>query len=760
MTLGLVLLLVVGGYCLYVVLATRTSVAVTAGIRTGLALDAPVTIARDARGVPHIWAATDHDLYFAEGYAMAQDRLFQMDLTRRYTDGRLAEMLGAPLVSVDRRMRRYGIVQLSARIYAGSPQGEKAILSAFADGINAAADREPIPAEYRALFFHFERWQPQDALAVAFSTVLDLDDGAADVETRDQVHRLLGRRGTDAFYPLTDPKYDAPVDGEPRGVVPALPPLPPAHVVAAFPPPDERGPIGSNAWIVGGGRTTTGRAVLANDPHLDLAIPGVWWLMEGRSPGLHIAGAAIVGTPGVTLGHNEHVAWGVTAGETAMMRLLREPMRSEGTLLENGRWVAPHHRTEHIDVRFGRGVDEDVIETDQAVLIDRSGSDAMLMDWGLRRHPVSPLSPFLALNRARNVDEGFGALRLLHEPVLNVVLADDTGRVAYRLAGAVPLDAAWGRYAVGSVAPEPPTLPFDRAPHVAPSRDAVVVSSNNRADGAGSPRLAPYWVPAYRAFEVRRALDAARDANGKLSPDAIASVQRDANSPAELELARDALEAAAHEQADRDPSLQSMLTALRTFDGAIVPASAGATAVVALRRDLVSSLAASHLPPSLAADYSRDSSTFEVVLRALRERPRGWVPRDDYDAFVVSSLRRAARRLGPAIPPFGTYGALKLTHPLASFGFTLWNGATLPGRGGSFAPAVQWDLHGQSFRAVWSPGDWDNGTIDIDTGESGEPGSPHYADQSAGWVRFVRTTLPFSENTVRAATREVLTLRP
>jgi penicillin amidase len=165
-TLALVFLLVIGGYCLYVVFATKTSVAVMAGTRSGLAVDAPVTIARDGRGVPHIRAATDHDLYFAEGYAMAQDRLFQMDLTRRYIDGRLAEMLGAPLVSVDRRMRLYGIRQLAAHIYAGSPAREKAILSAFADGINAAAEREPIPAEYRALFFSFERWQPQDALAV------------------------------------------------------------------------------------------------------------------------------------------------------------------------------------------------------------------------------------------------------------------------------------------------------------------------------------------------------------------------------------------------------------------------------------------------------------------------------------------------------------------------------------------------------------------------------------------------------------------
>jgi penicillin amidase len=754
---GLAVLLA-GGYCLFVLAATKFGVASLTGTRSGLAVDGPVTIARDARGIPHLRASTDHDLYFADGYAMAQDRLFQMDLTRRYVEGRLAEMLGAPLAATDRRMRLYGIRQLAERIYAGSSPDEKGVLTAFADGVNAAASSEPVPAEYRALLLGFERWQPQDAIAVGFATVLDLDDRADQIATREWVHEVLGQAGTDAFYPLTDPRYDVPTDGEPRGGVPPLPPLPGAHAVAALPPVAQRGPIGSNAWVVGGDRTTSGRAVLANDPHLDLGVPAIWWLMEGRSPHLHIAGAALAGTPGVTLGHDEHVAWGVTAGETATMRLVIEPMRGADTLLEGGRWLRAHHRVERIGVRFGRAVDEDVLETAHGVVLYRGRSRASLMDWGLRREPISPLTPFVALNRARSIGDALDALRTLREPVLNVVLADDTGRAAYQLAGGIPVEAAWGRYGVDGSGGEPPVLPFDRAPHVAPSRDALVVSSNNRADGAGGPRLAPFWVPPYRAFEVHRALEAARDARGKLSVAAIAGVQRDDNSPAELEFARDVLGAATREHADRDASLAPLLAALRTFDGAVVPASRGATAVVALRLDAVLSLAAAHLPAELAQAYANDSSTFDVVLRALRERPRGWVLHDDYDAFLVASLRHVQEQLGPTVPAFGTWAPLKLEHPLAPFGFRLWNGATFPGHGGSFAPAVQWNKHGQSFRAVWSPGDWDAGTIDIDAGESGEPGSAHYGDESPGWARFARTTLPFSDRAVKAATRTVLTL--
>ncbi|MEA2689196.1 MAG: penicillin amidase, partial [Candidatus Eremiobacteraeota bacterium] len=642
--------------------------------------------------------------------------------------------------------------------------------------------------EYAALIAAFELWKPEDALAVGFATVLDLDDRPDDVVIRDQVRRVLGPAGTDALYPLTDPKYDVPTNGRPPGPIANLPALPhasrypasarsassaastasasragparPGGPIVAVEPAEERRPNGSNGWIVGGGRTTTGKAMLANDPHLDIGIPGIWWLVEASAPGLHIAGGALAGTPGVTLGHNEHLAWGVTAGETAAMRVIREQARGGDELFEGGRWVRARHRHEPISVRFGGTVDADILETGHGVVIARGeqGGEAYVMDWRMRRNPVSPLAPFLGLLRSRTAAEGVAAMRVLPEPALNVLLADDAGRVAYHFAGQVPLEESWGRWASDERAPEPPYLAYDRAPHVDPSRDAVVVTSNNRADGAGSPRLAPFWPPPYRAFEIRRALRAATDGSGKISPEAIATEQRDAASPAEREFADLVLASAARSHAERDTSLAPLLGALRSFDGTLASDSRGASAVVALRRDMLGAIATAHLPERLARLYPGTSPGFEIVLRALRERPRGWVPSDDYDAFVVGSLRRVQARLGNDIPTFGAYAAQPLAHPLAPFGFKAWNGPTLPGRGGSFAPAVQWNGHAQSFRAVWIAGDWDHGTIDIGAGESGEPGSPHYADQSASWIAFARTPLPFSDAAVRAATRTTLTL--
>jgi len=751
------------GYGAWLTFTTRHAIAAESGTQAGLPVDGPVTIARDARGIPHIRAGTTHDLFVAEGYAMASDRLFQMDLTRRFVDGRLAEVLGQPLLRTDEYIRRYQIQGLAARIYARTSPAERAVLDAFAEGINAAAAQQPTPPEYRALLTHFERWRPEDALAVGFATLLDLDDRPTDVIVRDQVRAVLGPTGTDALYPLTDPQYDVPTDGSRPGATPSLPPLPGAHPAPVVAAALERPPIGSNGWVAGADRTTTGKAILANDPHLDLSIPGIWYLVEGQAPGIHVAGAALVGTPGVTLGHNEHVAWGVTAGETAAIPVWSERIRGRAgaeELFEGGRWVRATQDVESIGVRFGHAVDRPYLRTPHGVVIDRSadGARAYVMDWRMQRVLASPLAPFFRLLTARTSAAGVAAMRLLPEPALNVLFADDHGNAAYHQAGGIPLLPSSGRWADAPLGTEPALLPYDRAAHVGPGRDVLAVTSNNRSDGASAPRLAPFWPPPYRAYEIGRALRALADRHGRLRPQAFATEQSDASSPAELEFRTLVLAAAHRAHGDEDSSLGAVLTALHDFDGTLLPESHGASVVVALRLQLLAMIAADHLPPALARVYPPTGPGFEVVLRALRERPKGWVPNDDYDAFVVSGLRSVATTFAKGVPTFGDWAALHLDHPLAPFGFTAWNGPTFPGRGGSFAPAVQWNDHGQSFRAVWIAGDWDASTLDIDAGESGEPGSPHYTDQSGAWVRFDHTPLPFSDAAVRRATVETLTL--
>jgi penicillin amidase len=739
---GIVLVLVLG-YVALVLIATNMAVARVDGNLHLAGLHAPVTIVRDERGVPHLRARDEHDLFFAQGYVEGADRLFQMDLLRHYVAGRLSEWIGALALASDREHRFYNITAVAATVYRRAGAHERMVVDAFADGVNAAAANEPLPPEYRVLFLHFEPWRPQDAYVVGMATALELVDDGTLIPWRANIIAALGPHGADAFYPIGDPRYDAPLmAGNPV----AIPPLPPLHVrdhVAELDARDDRASIGSNDWAVGGAHVRGGRAVLANDPHLRLQIPGVWYLLEAEAPGIHIAGGSLAGTPGVILGHNASIAWGVTNGGTNAMRVWAN--HGPGRI-----------RNERIRVRFGADVMDVEHDTDRGPLFG-----GFALDWDELREPRSPLLGFLEIDRAASIPAAMRALRDYPGPTQNFVFADTAGRVAYRMGGEVIADGDWGMRVLEphGALPAPHVVPFERMPAVAATRDAVVFTANNRPFAAPYPyRLAANFAPPLRAFEIETRLAAARHAHGALlTPEAIGAIQNDLRSPGESELAADALAAA--QRAPGAPA--DLLAALASFDGRIAPESTGATAVVALRRAAEAMLVERHLSADAAAAYFDDEMGFTVLLRALRERPRGWVERDDYDAFLVAALKRARTSIaGPTIPPFGTYAGWTVQHPLAALGFALWNGPHFAGHGGSFAPAVQWNGHSQSFRALWIPGDWDAGGIDIPSGESGEPGSPHYRDLGARWEARERTPLPFSDAAVSRAARHTLTLGP
>jgi penicillin amidase len=737
------IVVVVLGYIGLVLYATHTAVARVDGDLRLAGLHAPVTIARDERGVPHIRAHDEHDLFFAQGYVEGADRLFQMDLLRHYVAGRLAEWIGSAAVASDREHRFYNVGAVADTVYRRAGAHERLVVDAFADGINAAAAHEPLPPEYRALFIRFEPWRPQDAYVVGMATALELVDDGTLIPWRDQIVRTLGPRGADAFYPTGDPRYDAPVM---PGARLAIAPLPALHAplrTAQGEPRDDRAAVGSNDWAVGGAHVRGGRAVLANDPHLRLQIPGVWYVFEAAAPGLHIAGGSLAGTPGVILGHNAAIAWGVTNGNTSAMRVWY-------------RGGALRARTERIHVRFGADVVDVEHDSDRGPLFG-----GYVLDWDELRDPRSPLLGFLELDRADSITAAMRALRDYPGPTQNFVFADTAGRVAYRMGGEVISDGDWGLRVLSPAGPPPPphVVPFAQMPSVGPSRDAIVFTANNRPFAAGYPhRLAAAFTAPLRAFEIEQRLRAAQAASpGGLTPETIGAIQADVASPGEAELAADALAAAR-----RQPGAPAdMVAALAAFDGRIAPDSRGATAVVVLRRAALGMLVSQHLAPDAAAAYYADSIDFTVLLRALRERPRGWVAHDDYDAFLIAALVRARAAIGGAtIPAFGTYAGWTVQHPLAALGFALWNGPHFQGTGGSFAPAVQWNGNSQSFRALWIAGDWEAGGIDIPSGESGEPGSPHYRDLGARWEARARTPLPFSDAAVSRAARHVLTLRP
>ncbi|MBV8073912.1 MAG: penicillin acylase family protein, partial [Candidatus Eremiobacteraeota bacterium] len=592
--------------------------------------------------------------------------------------------------------------------------------------------------EYRLLMLEPRPWLAKDALAAGFATVLDLIDPWTDVIERDRVYRRFHEPGIAAFYPITDPLADAPVAGTVPAPVAPLPAFSPRlkQFLRAASLPSREGE-GSNEWAVGAAHSSTGRALLASDPHLGIRIPGVWYLVDLEAPGLHVAGASLAGTPGVILGHNQSIAWGATNGT-----VVTESVYVAGPAL--------HARTERFGVRFKGSVERTYEEDAHGfIVVDPLDSGRRLsVDWEPARKMVSPLPTFALLDRARSLEDALVALRAYPGPPQNFVVADLSGRAAYYLAGDIPNDPYWGLRVHASGDPAFAPLAFNALPHVAPSRDAILFTANNRIYGRGYPyRLGPGFSPPYRAARIAARLHE----KAAFAPADFSAMQAEVVSIPERELAA-ATVAAARRRHFSDPKVD----ALAGWDGRFTPDSAGASVAFGLRVAALRRFAAGFFEPR-EAEFFAESARGELVtlLRALRERKHGYVPGNDYDAFLLAALADA----GPP-QPWSVAGATLVRHPLAALGIQWFDGVTLPGDGDGYTIHVQKSDDTQSYRAVWDVGNWDAGGVVIPSGESGRPGSSHYDDLTKTWIAQTLVPLPFSDAAVDAAARHRLQLTP
>jgi penicillin amidase len=701
-TLGVLLIL---GFIVNAAIGMRIH-ARDAGTITGLRLRGPVTILRDDRGVPHVLAGNEHDLFYAQGYAEGADRLFQMDLLRRFVLGELAEVFGPAALEHDKLEREVPVRAIALAQWQRLDLPSRKILGAFSEGVNAAMEREPLPVEFRLMAYRPRPWTPQDSLAVAMATVLDLTDDWNDIEPRDAAYRRGGTHLLRALFPLTDPCYDAPVTAGLRGMGPG-----PAcnrnagALVSEL--SDSRAPVGSNAWAAGSSRALRGRALLANDPHLALHMPGVWYLIDLRAPHFHVAGATLPGCPGVVLGHNENLAWGATNGTVTSLSAFLQPAN-----LDPSGW-----QTEEFAVRFRPVSRARYYRTRDTFGATTSSHRPVLVRWEAYANPVSPALTFLALDRAGSIEAGTAALAKYPGPTQNFVLADTSGRAAYVLAGSIPNDPVRGRWfhPASNLAKRYPPIPFARLPKVAPSRNAVVWTANNRMYGPNyRPALSPQFATPYRAYRIAQLLRARR----AYDVEYFTQMQLDVLSLPELELARDLAKALR----DRDASLSAQLAA---WNGTMDGASSTATVVEGLRA-------------------------------ALTSRHTGRLP------TVLAAMGRGNAHLGeialPSPAPWRLAGADPVPHALASLGIDFLDGVTLPGNGDALTIHMQSPGYSQSFRAVWEVGNWDSGGITLPQGESGEPGSGHYTDQATAWINGRLWPLPFSDAAVSrtAVHREAL----
>ena len=701
------LALAVAGFALNVTAGMRAH-AQYSGTIAGLPISASAAILRDDRGVPHITAQNEHDLFFAQGYVEGADRLFQMDLLRRFTLGELAEVFGDGALETDREQRAIPVREIVRAQWERLDAPSRAILAAFSDGVNAAINRETLPVEFRLMAYRPRPWTPQDSLVVGMATVLDLIDDWNAIAPRDAAYRRGGLPLLEALFPLTDPCYDAPVTAGLTGIGPGPRCTRNANTLLRL-IAGARAPIGSNEWAAGASRSLTGRALLANDPHLAIRMPGVWYLIDLHAPGFHAAGATLPGCPGVVLGHNEGLAWGATSGTVTSLSAFLPPAHLDPGGWQSERFAVRFHAT--ATARYYRTRDLFGITTDDGRLV--------LVRWSAYEDPVSPAQTFLALDRAQSIEAASSALASYPGPTQNFALADTSGRVAYQLAGLIPNDPVRARWfhPATDLGRRYSNFAFAQLPSVAPSRNGVVWTANNKVYGRAYPfSLSPQFTPPYRAYRIAQLLRRRR----RYDVDYFGQMQMDTLSLPESELAH----ALAPALRARDAGLAGALSA---WNGAFDGDSTAATVVAGIRLQLT----------------GRHNGRMPTALNA---------------ADVHHTLPSTVALPSPA--PWRVAGAVPVLHALSRLGFNFLNGVELPGNGDAFTVHVQTPGYTQSFRAVWDVGNWDAGGITLPQGESGEPGSGHYTDQAGAWIAGHLWPLPFSDAAVQRAAESRETLVP
>jgi penicillin amidase len=521
----LVVVLVAGGY-----FYLRTSLPKVSGEVRVEGLEGPVEIVRDADAVPHIYASSHADAVFGLGFVHAQDRLWQMEFQRRVGSGRLSEVIGEATVSTDRFIRTLGIEQAAeSGLEALSPEA-RGLIDAYVAGINAylAQRRGALPVEFLLLGFEPAPFEPVDVLVWAKMMAWDLGDNWSDELLRAQLVKQLAPADVSAMIAELWPGYDdAATVVVPEGAAEYLRDLDVTALLELAGPPKPDG-YGSNNWVLSGDVTATGKPILANDPHLSLQAPSLWYFAHLVAPGVNVMGATLPGTPAVLLGRTDRHAWGFTNNGADVQDLFLERLDPS----DAGRYLTPDGSepfTTRQEVIKVKGQDDVVVQVRSTrhgpVISDvdsRSrevaggplgGPDEVLaFSWTALAPGDRTIESVLGMNTATSWGEFEDALELFVAPMQNIVYADVDGVVAYYAPAHVPIRAG----GIGAVPTRGWTgegdwigqVPFDALPHVIQPASGRIVTANQRVVPEDYPYyLTRDWTAPYRAERINALLD-------------------------------------------------------------------------------------------------------------------------------------------------------------------------------------------------------------------------------------------------------------
>ncbi|MFN2452871.1 MAG: penicillin acylase family protein [Pyrinomonadaceae bacterium] len=763
-------------------------------------LHAPVTVRRDERGIPYIEAANEADLYFAQGYVTANDRLWQMDLLRRTARGELSEIFGKATLEEDKRRRIYGFASLSETLAAQSSAPVRAALEAYARGVNAfiaTLDDKSLPAEFRILQYKPRQWRPADSmvlgkiLAESLSTTWDVDVARAafsnipearfkelvpETSTLDVV--VVGSDSvnkkaaslpspkissdhfvshTETFQTLALARDVARRSLERLGLF--------AEDLAA-----------SNNWVVNGKHTASGKPLLANDPHLAASAPSIWYLTELSAPNLHVAGVTMPGTPGILLGHNAAIAWGATnlAPDVQDVYLEKFDKENPRRYMTPAGWRDAEVRHEEIKVRKGfadattETVPFDVTVTRHGPIILEKNGARYALRWTMLDPRSREFESFFAINRARNWNDFRAALKDYPGPTQNFIYADTLGHIGYYGAGRIPLRKTGD----GSLPYDGATdagewtgfIPFDDLPHVYDPPSGIIVTANNRIVGRNYPyHLTHYWAVPYRARRIYDLLTA----KSRLTIEDFRRIHADNYSFAEAILANEVTKLA-RPLAATSNDWRTMLTTFEKWDGHANEDSR-AMALVAQMRAAFRRRILTNAIGAEAAGRLTLSNVNTFLDRIIQTRPREWLPKefDSYEALLQACYTDARAALTKQLGAdeskwtWGRTGQFRFVHPLASVPFIGSQFVVPPlarftgGSGGAVNVGAN-----VSMRLIADAGDWDNTQQGIALGESGDPASPHWSDQLTDWRNATPRVFPFSRSAITKASKATIVLAP
>ncbi|MGH9399820.1 MAG: penicillin acylase family protein, partial [Thermoanaerobaculia bacterium] len=749
-------------------------------------LAAAVTIEEDGRGVPTIRAATPEDALFGEGYVHARDRLWQMEYQRRVGSGRLAEALGPALVPTDRFLRTVGFRRAAEAAWPALSAGTRRALEAYARGANAylAADRAR-PAELTMLRIEPEPFTAVDCLVWAKMMAWDLGLNARNEIRRAAYVAKVGPERAAELFPeapleptiLLDEEWVSSLDSRASSGKPVVSIQNPKWegLGAAFDLVADLGltgeQLGSNSWVVGGSRTATGKPLLASDPHLGLRTPSVWYLVRLEAPGLCVTGASLAGLPGVIIGHNARIGWGLSSLEPDVQDLYLEEIdpADPSRYRFRAEWKSFETRQETIRVKgrppvtfTARASVHGPIVTD--VL---SGADALGRPVALRWTGLDPSDTtaecFLGLDKAGNWQEFLAAASLLKAPAQNIVYADVDGHIGYTASGAIPIrPRADGLLPLSGSGGEEwaGTIPFEDLPRALDPARGFVVTANNRVVSRRYPwSITRDWPEPYRARRIADLLLA----NPRLKASDMRAIQMDQVSYQARELLPLLLDTAPADAASRDA-----LERLRGWDDSFtedsVPASIYAAWYAAL----------SAMPEDELGRSEPGSVRSRLLIRALRSdspwcddvRTPGKQSCADFKtATLGAAVRRLREKLGSdpagwhwgrlhvARSPHDAFDRVRALSPFFSLEAAQGGDASTVNvgayrRDGSFVMTA-----GPSYRQILDFSDLAGSTFVITTGQSGNVFDPRYRDQLPLWKNGLSLT-------IGAAAKKTLTLVP